>query len=282
MPTSMFRATFWGVRGSIASPGPRTVRIGGNTSCVEVRAGSELVILDGGTGLRLLGEKLLRETPVRAAMFFSHVHWDHIQGFPFFAPAFVKGNSFCLYGARNVTQTLEETLKGQMNGPTFPVTIADMAATMTFHDLAEGEVVKLGDGATVRGTSLKHPGGVFAYRIDHDGRSLVYATDNEHDEEPSAKLIDLARGADVLVYDAQYTPEEYLGQTGAGSRVGWGHSTMMEGAKIAKLAGVRRLVLFHHDPNQDDEAVDRKTARAKEAFPATQAAYEGLTIDVDA
>jgi phosphoribosyl 1,2-cyclic phosphodiesterase len=276
----MFRVTFWGVRGSIASPGPKTARIGGNTSCLEVRVGRELVILDGGTGLRLLGEKLLGEMPIRASMFFSHVHWDHIQGFPFFAPAFVKGNSFVLYGGKNVTQTLEETLAGQMNFPTFPVTLNDMGAQMTFRDLAEGEEVRVGDDVVVTSAQLKHPGGVLAYRLEHQGRSIVYATDNEHGAEPDPKLLALAKNADVLIYDAQYTPEEYAGANGAGSKVGWGHSTMMEGARVAEIAGVRKLILFHHDPNQDDAAVDQKTERARAAFGATEAAYEGLTVDV--
>ena len=276
----MFRVTFWGVRGSIASPGPETARIGGNTSCIEVRAGSELVILDGGTGLRLLGEKLLSEGPLRASMFFSHVHWDHIQGFPFFAPAFVSGNAFVLYGGKNVTQTLEETLAGQMNFPTFPVHLTDMGARMMFRDLAEGEEVHVGEGVVVTSARLNHPGGVLAYRIEHAGRTIVYATDNEHGAAPDPKLLALAKGADLLVYDAQYTPEEYTGETGRGSKVGWGHSTMMEGARIAKLAGVKELVLFHHDPSQDDDAVDRKEARARESFAATRSAREGLSIDI--
>src|SRR3954447_7854645 len=131
------RITFWGVRGSIPSPGPETVGIGGNTSCVEGRAGKAFLVLDGGTGLRLLGKKLLKEMPVTAHIFFSHVHWDHIQGFPFFTPAFAKGNSFHLYGGQNVTRTLEETLAGQMNFPNFPVTIRDMGSTMNFRDLHE-------------------------------------------------------------------------------------------------------------------------------------------------
>lgn len=276
----MFRVTFWGVRGSIASPGPKTARIGGNTSCVEVRAGRELLILDGGTGLRLLGNKLVAEMPFRASMFFSHVHWDHIQGFPFFAPAFVKGNEFVLYGGKNVTHTLEGTLAGQMNFPTFPVKLTDMGAKMTFRDLAEGEEVRVGDDVRVTSVRLTHPGGVLGYRLEHEGRAIVYATDNEHGAEPDPGLLALSKGADLLIYDAQYTPEEYTGENGGGSKVGWGHSTMMEGARIAKLAGVKRLILFHHDPGQDDGAVDRKEARAREIFPETQAAYEGLSIDV--
>src|SRR6516162_4767952 len=138
--------TFWGVRGSIPTPGPATVQIGGNTSCVEVRADKATLIFDGGTGLRLLGKKLLREAPLTAHMFFSHVHWDHIQGFPFFEPAFVAGNVFHLYGVNNVSRTLEETLAGQMDHPNFPVSLTVMAAKMTFRDLTEGENVEVDDG----------------------------------------------------------------------------------------------------------------------------------------
>jgi phosphoribosyl 1,2-cyclic phosphodiesterase len=277
----MFRIVFWGVRGSIPTPGPATVEVGGNTSCVEVRCGGELLVLDGGTGLRLLGNQLIREQPLRARLFFSHVHWDHIQGFPFFAPAFVAGNVIELYGATNVTGTLEETLAGQMNFPNFPVRLEHMGAKMTFHDIDDGQVMRFAEGAVVvRSAKLNHPQGVLAYRIEHAGRAMVYATDTEHFETPDAKLIELARDADVLIYDAQYTPEEYVGSGDGRPKVGWGHSTMLEGVKIARAAGVKRLILFHHDPDQDDESVRRKEQRARELFPATDAAREGMTISV--
>jgi phosphoribosyl 1,2-cyclic phosphodiesterase len=271
--------TFWGVRGSIPSPGPNTVEIGGNTSCVEVRAGKAILVFDGGTGLRLLGKKLLKEMPITAHMFFSHVHWDHIQGFPFFEPAFVAGNEFHLYGGNNVSRTLEETLAGQMDHPSFPVDLGSMAAKMTFLDLAEGQPLDIDDraGGTVRVTSARgnHPQGVFAFRVEHAGKSIVYATDTEHYEgRVDQKLVDLAKGAAVLVYDAQYTPEEYAGKKG------WGHSTFEEGAKVARLAGVQKLVLFHHDPTQSDEAVRDKERRAKAVFPDVVAAHEGLTLEV--
>src|SRR3954466_15308685 len=140
------RFTFWGVRGSIPSPGPDTVGVGGNTSCVEVRAGKLLLVFDGGTGLRLLGKTLLKEMPITAHLFFSHVHWDHIQGFPFFDPAFVPGNVIHLYGGNNVSRTLEETLAGQMDPPSFPVHLTDMGAKMTFNDLAAGQKLEIDDG----------------------------------------------------------------------------------------------------------------------------------------
>jgi phosphoribosyl 1,2-cyclic phosphodiesterase len=271
--------TFWGVRGSIPTPGPATVQIGGNTSCVEVRAGKTILIFDGGTGLRMLGKKLLKEMPITAHMFFSHVHWDHIQGFPFFEPAFVPGNEFHLYGGHNVSRTLEETLAGQMDHPNFPVHLGTMAAQMTFRDLAEGEILELEDGlgGTVRVSSARgnHPQGVFAFRVEHGGKAVVYATDTEHYEgRVDQKLVDLAKGASILVYDSQYTPEEYA------TKKGWGHSTFEEGAKIAQLAGVEKLVLFHHDPTQSDAAVRDKETRAKAVFKNVIAAYEGLSLEV--
>lgn len=277
----MFRVTFWGVRGSIPTPGPSTLGIGGNTSCVEVRVGDQVVIFDGGTGLRGLGEKLLREMPVTAHLFFSHVHWDHIQGFPFFTPAFVKGNAFHLYGGKNVSRTIEETLAGQMAYPNFPVTLREMGSQMVFQDLHENEEVYLGtNGVKVFGVAGNHPNGVFAYRVECGGHSLVYATDTEHYAIHDPKIVALAEGADVFIYDSQYTPEEYAGEGTGRPKVGWGHSTMIEGAEIASLAGVGTYVLFHHDPGQDDDAVRVKERRAQAVFPQSLAAYEGLDLDV--
>jgi phosphoribosyl 1,2-cyclic phosphodiesterase len=278
--------TFWGVRGSIPTPGPNTVQFGGNTSCVEVRANKAILIFDGGTGLRLLGKKLLREMPLTAHMFFSHVHWDHIQGFPFFEPAFVAGNVFYLYGGNNVSRTLEETLEGQMDHPNFPVHLGTMGAKMNFRDLREGESVEIDDGAggvaRVTTAAGNHPQGVYAFRIEHGGKAAVYATDTEHYQERiDDKLVKLAQGAEVLVYDSQYTPEEYAGTAGTGaSKKGWGHSTFEEGAKLARTSGARRLILFHHDPTQSDAAVREKEKRAQAAFAETVAAHEGMTIEI--
>jgi phosphoribosyl 1,2-cyclic phosphodiesterase len=272
--------TFWGVRGSIPTPGPDTVEIGGNTSCVEVRAGKLLLVFDGGTGLRLLGKKLVKEMPITAHIFFSHVHWDHIQGFPFFDPAFVKGNTIHLYGGNNVSRTLEETLAGQMDHPSFPVHLTDMGAKMTFNDLVEGQVLEIED-VKIRTGRGNHPNGVWIYRVEHAGKSIVYATDTEHYKELDQGLLKLAQGVDVLIYDAQYTPEEYTGTAGTGGpKLGWGHSTFDEAARLAAAANVKKLVLFHHDPLQNDGQVRAKETRAQSLFKNCVAAYEGLTIDV--
>jgi len=279
------RITFWGVRGSIPAPGPHTVEIGGNTSCVEVRAGKTILIFDGGTGLRMLGKQLLKEMPLTAHLFFSHVHWDHIQGFPFFDPAFVAGNTIHLYGGNNVSRTLEETLAGQMDHPSFPVHLSAMGASMTFHDMVDGQVIELGDGngGNIRITTApgNHPNGVRAFRTDYAGKSVMYATDTEHYAEIDKNLLGLAKNVDVLIYDSQYTPEEYAGTAGTGApKIGWGHSTFAEAAKLAIAANAKQLVLYHHDPMQPDAAVREKERRARELFPAAIAAYEGLVIDL--
>jgi phosphoribosyl 1,2-cyclic phosphodiesterase len=278
----MIEVRFWGVRGSIPTPGPGTAEIGGNTSCVEVRAGGLLLVFDGGTGLRLLGNSLLRHMPIEAWIFFSHVHWDHIQGFPFFTPAFVRGNVIHMYGGVKVSGTLEETLAGQMENPSFPVHLSEMGAKMNFTDLEEGELVELPSKegpVKISNTRGNHPNGVYAYRVDHAGHSVMYATDTEHYAIVDPKLKKLAEGVDVLIYDAQYTPEEYAGVSGM-PKTGWGHSTFEAAVELAKAAGVKKLVLYHHDPGQDDKAVRDKERRARELFPNSIAAYEGLTIQL--
>jgi phosphoribosyl 1,2-cyclic phosphodiesterase len=274
------KITFWGVRGSIPTPGPDTVETGGNTSCIEVRCGERLLVFDGGTGLRLLGQRLLKELPVEAYLFFSHVHWDHIQGFPFFAPAFIPGNKIHLFGGHNVSRTLEETLAGQMDYPSFPVHLSEMGSKMSFRDLFEGEVFELAPDIKVSNARGNHPNGVYAYRVDYQGKSVVYATDTEHYSIVDPKLKRLCKDADVLIYDAMYTPEEYAGEVGGGPKTGWGHSTFVEGAALAKAAGVKQLVLHHHDPGQNDAAVREKERRCREIFPNSIAAREGVSIDL--
>lgn len=275
----MFSVRFWGVRGSIPTPGAKTVKYGGNTPCIEIRAGSELIIIDGGSGLRNLGQTLLDEMPLVARMFFTHFHWDHIQGFPFFLPAFIKGNRFDLFGSNKLSGTLAETLAGQMNFPNFPVSLSDMAAHMKFHDLREGEAVACGD-AVISNAQLNHPGGVFGYRVDFGGHAVVVATDTEHYSVPDAKLVELAEGADVLIYDAMYTPEEYAGDDSRAPKTGWGHSTWEEAVKVVDAARVRKLVLYHHDPEHDDAMIDRIEAEAQRAFPNTVAAREGMVLEI--
>ena len=276
----MFRTVFWGVRGSIPVPGPATATIGGNTSCVEVRCGESILVFDGGTGLRGLGNQLLKQMPVTVHLFFSHVHWDHIQGFPFFAPAFVPGNTIHMYGGRNVAGTVETALAGQMESPNFPVVLKDLPSRLVFHDMKEDEPMEIDGAIRITPTSGNHPGGVLVYRVEYRGKTLVYATDTEHYALPDPKLVKAAQGADVLIYDSQYTPEEYAGTNGASAKTGWGHSTFEAAIQLAEAAGVKKYVLYHHDPGQDDAAVREKERRAKAIFPDSIAAFEGLTIDL--
>jgi phosphoribosyl 1,2-cyclic phosphodiesterase len=263
---------FWGVRGSIASPGPHTVRTGGNTPCVEVRCGDTLLVLDAGTGIRPLGERMLREGIRECAVLSSHLHWDHIQGLPFFLPAWIPGHRVTLVGRPGIRQALET----QMTPPCFPVRLADMKAELAFREVESGERIEIGE-ASVRAATLNHPGGVYGYRVEHGGASVVYATDTEHYACPDPHLVELARGADVLIYDAMYTEDEYAGRIGP-TKVGWGHSTWEAGVAVAEAAGVGRLVLFHHDPRRSDADIDAIERSAALARPGTVAAREGDAI----
>lgn len=272
--------TFWGVRGSIASPGPETVGVGGNTSCVEVRCGGSRIILDAGTGALKLGDALLREGPVEATVLLSHLHWDHIQGLPFFVPAYMPSTKLSIVGSAHGIGTLRDALAAQMAAPSFPVRLDELGAQIALREARPGEAFDVGE-AHVKIARLNHPGGALAYRVEHEGRSLVYATDTEHYACVDPTLRALADGADVLIYDAQYTPEEYRGD-GVRSRVGWGHSTYVAGAELARACGARRLVLFHHDPRRTDAGVDEIERLSRELFPASVAAREGLVIHVEA
>lgn len=263
------------------------MRVGGNTTCLEVQYGRDRLILDAGTGLRALGDKLLREArtlgrAVEAKFLFSHLHWDHIQGFPFFAPAFVPTSEIQLYGPRGEdgTTNLESALAKQMSPPSFPVSLDAMASRKSFSTIADGDAFELGP-FTVRTRGLCHPQGVLGYRIEAGGKSLCFATDTEHreDGEVDEALLELAQGVDLLVYDAQYTPTEYRGENGTGPcRKGWGHSTYEAAAMIAKAAGARKLALFHHDPTHDDDMVELIEAEARRLFAGAFAAREQMTV----
>lgn len=280
---------FWGVRGSIPSPGPETARIGGNTSCVElVDDDGAITILDAGTGLRRLGSALMAELArgelrhVETTVLLSHVHWDHIQGLPFFSPLYVPGTSLRVVAGASATK-VEDALAAQMRKPWFPVELGDVAGRLSFEHAREGERLRAG-ALQVTATRGNHPDAVWAYRLEQAGRAVVYATDTEHYACVDPKLARLARGADVLIYDAQYLPEEYAGQRGP-SRLGWGHSTWEAGVSLARAAGVSRLVLFHHDPARTDDEVLAIEAQARSAFAGAGevcAAREGLEIDLAA
>jgi phosphoribosyl 1,2-cyclic phosphodiesterase len=278
-----FTVHFWGVRGSIACPGPETVRYGGNTPCVEMRVGGKRLIFDGGTGLRVLGQHIMSQRAVEpqidAHMFFTHSHWDHIQGFPFFTPAFIKGNKFRIYGAVAPNgATIEQRLNDQMLHPNFPVPLQIMSAQLEFNDVEVGEALDL-DAVKVESALLNHPGEAIGYRVNWQGFSVAYITDTEHfPDRLDPNVQQLARKADVMIYDATYTDEEYHSPTT--SKQGWGHSTWQEAVKAAKAAQVKTLVIFHHDPLHNDDFLDNIGKQVRQEFPNSLIAWEGLEIEV--
>lgn len=269
---------FWGVRGSIASPGQDTAEVGGNTSCVEIVAGATRLVCDAGTGMRRLGETLVKDGPQDLTLLLSHQHWDHIQGLPFFLPVYVPGTRIAVVGRRADDMTLEDALAAQMRAPHFPVRFAELPAQLGFRQVDPGQTLHVGE-AVVRVQRGNHPGGVLAYRIEHDGRSVVYATDTEHYACVDPVLRDFARGADVLVYDAQYTADEYAGRIGR-TKVGWGHSTWQAACELAEAAEVGELLLFHHDPQRTNLGVAEIERLARGRFSSTLAAREGMTLEL--
>jgi len=279
MATMSMELRFWGVRGSIATPGADTASVGGNTSCVEVRAGRTCLVLDAGTGIRRLGDALLAEGVDEVTLLLSHLHWDHIQGLPFFAPVYVPGTKLAVVGAASPEFTLRDALTHQMMGPMFPVRLDELACQLGTREVKSGESLFIGN-TCVRTLRANHPGGVMAYRIEHEGRSIVYATDVEHYACVDPQLRAFAAGADVLIYDSQYTPEEYSGATGR-AKVGWGHSTYEAGAALASAAGVGTYVLFHHDPMRTDAGVVDVERRARALFAESVAAREGMSFTLE-
>lgn len=274
------KITFWGVRGSIATAGPHVARTGGNTTCIEIEGQHQRLIIDAGTGLRALGDKMMRESaaskrPVETTMLFTHLHWDHIQGFPFFAPAYVPTSRLHLYGPRTEDRraTLQDVLTSQMSAPSFPVPLGAMASNKAFHTVAGGETIELGE-FKVTTSDLSHPQGSIGYRIECGNKSMVFATDTELglDDARDGALIELARGVDLLIHDAQYTEAEYA------TKRGWGHSTYVAAAKAATACGAGQFALTHHDPEHDDAKIDAMERDARTIFAASFAAREGLTV----
>jgi phosphoribosyl 1,2-cyclic phosphodiesterase len=296
------KVRFWGTRGSVPSPGAHTVRYGGNTPCVEVRTSDdELIILDAGTGIRALGDHLVASgKPVRATLAITHPHWDHIQGFPFFKPLFLPGTELRIFGPESDRYTIRQALADVMNKIYFPVKLEEVSASLTFTRLNEGSA-PLSCG-TISAIPVNHPSFTVGYRIEANGKSIVYISDNEPFDrditestvgiergvyeryasrtgDPNGHIYDFVRGADLLIHDSTYTPDEYAVHRG------WGHSPYPFALKVAREAGVRRLVLFHHEHTHDDERVDdilgqcRKLAGEAGRFECVSA-QEGMSIEV--
>jgi len=273
-PDAPFFVRFWGVRGSIACPGPDYVRFGGNTSCLEMRCGKNILIFDGGTGLRELGDLLESQTPVDADMFFTHTHVDHINGVPFFRPLFDKQNRFTISaGHLDETIGLRAVLGQLMEAPIFPVPLEVFGADLVFHDFEFGDTLKPRPGIAVRTAELNHPNGATGYRVEYGGKSICYVTDTEHKKGGlDQNILGLIDGADIFIYDATYTDDEYP------NYAGWGHSTWQEGMRLAEAAGVKTYVIFHHDPGHDDAFMDAVAKAAEAARPGTVVAREGMAL----
>lgn len=266
---------FWGVRGSIACPSPNHVRFGGNTSCVEVNAGGVRLILDAGTGLRELGNHFLRADHRHAWLLLTHTHWDHINGFPFFKPAYLPDRQFEIMAGHLGAGGVRNVLSGQMAGPTFPVPLETMRARLEFSDFTAGDTLDLAPGVSVRTTPLNHPNGATAYRIEHGGRAFCYVTDTEHVVgSPDQRVLAFIEGADLVAYDSTYTDEEFP------RHVGWGHSTWQEAVRLCRAANVAQLALFHHDPDHEDAFMDQVERDAMAMWPRAFVARERKRVSL--
>ena len=295
------RVRFWGTRGSIPTPGAHTVRYGGNTPCVEVRLpNDELVILDAGTGIRALGDQLTADLrPVRALLAITHPHWDHVQGLPFFKPLFAVGNEITIVGPESKNFDLQQVVSRLMDKTFFPVKLDELRATIRFASLNEGTISI--PGGTLSACLVNHPSLTVGYRIDAGGKSIVYISDNEPFEkslamnngvdravveryaqrtgDPNGHIYDFARGADILIHDSTYTPEEYQ------HHMGWGHSSYLFSLQVAQEAGVGKLVLFHHEHTHHDQTLDlilnncRQWISEHRSKLECLAASEGLVIE---
>ncbi len=292
-----FKLCFWGVRGSYPTPGPNTVRHGGNTSCIEVQAGTHTLIFDAGSGIIRLGNDLLRRAagnPLSLSLFITHGHGDHLVGFPFFVPLYEAQATIDCFGPQLADMSIEQVVTRVMSPPYFPVDIHNLPSQRTFHTISGREqVVWRGNSskpqledwqAPVEETAVRvfaqmtesHPlDGAALYRIEYAGHSIVYATDVEWGEQCDPEFLAFAEGADVLIHDAQYTNGDYQQ-----SKHGFGHSTIEMATDVACAAHVGQLILFHHEPTYDDQQLDTMEAEARARFAHTRSAYEGLEIDL--
>jgi len=269
-----FSVRFWGVRGSIACSSPRTARYGGNTSSLEVRCGDEVLLFDAGTGIRYLG-RTLEGARLDADIYFTHTHFDHVCGLPFFRPLFEPQNRFRLWaGHLRGAMTLKRVLAEFMMSPLFPVPPEVFRSTLEYRDFTAGDTLTTTKGARVRTVALNHPDGATGYRIDFGGRSLCLVYDTEH--VPGAldrKILSLISGAELVIYDCMYTDDEYR------RYVGWGHSTWQEGIRLCQQAGAKRMVVFHHDPDHDDDMLDEIGREVHRLLPGSVVAHEGMQLE---
>ncbi|MGE5377548.1 MAG: MBL fold metallo-hydrolase [Bacteroidota bacterium] len=295
--TDELTVKFWGVRGSYPTPGAGTVKYGGNTAAVEIRAGERTIVLDAGTGIIPLGRELARRRTTEVLLLLSHLHHDHTQGLPFFIPAYLPHAKLHIFGPDGTNESLRKILERNQTFDTFPVSLRDMASSKNIQSVRESQIIvweKEGLRVTEDGQGLSeeavvirihrsyaHPGGVFIYRIGWRGKSIVYATDTEGYSGMDRRLVKFAAEADVLIHDAQYLDEHYWGQLpGFPSTQGYGHSTVTMACKVAASARVGQLILFHHDPSYSDGTISSMEASARRKSGNVQAAFEGLEVTV--
>jgi phosphoribosyl 1,2-cyclic phosphodiesterase len=303
MPDSTLSVTMWGVRGGYPKPGSTTTKYGGNTTCIEVRAGDHLIIVDAGTGIIGLGEKLVAQhtadkKPVVATILFTHTHHDHTQGFPFFMPSHLGSSVMYIFGPRLLHQDLEAVLEHAMLPPVFPIRLDELSSMRVIRNISNNEVIVFSEpdappqvcnahrergecsASEVRVNIMRgyaHPGGgVLHYRIEMGDKKVVVATDTEGYVGGDKRLIQFARGADLLIHDAEFTPEEYV--SGTHSRQGWGHSSWRMAIEVAQAADAKTLILTHHNALHDDAFLDDVERQAQALFPTAIMAYEGLTL----
>lgn len=272
---SEFFVRFWGVRGSISTSDDETRKYGGNTSSLEIRCGERLLLFDAGTGIRYLGNIMMKSGgKLDADLFLTHTHFDHVCGIPFFTPFFISGNKFRLWaGHLGGGLTLKKVLSELMMAPLFPVPPDVFQSTLEFRDFAAGDTLTPYPDVTIRTTGLNHPNGATGYRVEFDGKSICYLTDTEHVVgQPDQNILSLIKDADVVIYDSMYTDDEYV------SRVTWGHSTWNEGVRLCDAANVKTFVVFHHDPDHSDDFMDQVAQDVDQARPGSIVAREGLVI----
>ena len=270
-----FFVKFWGVRGSIACPGPETARYGGNTSTLEVRCGDHLLIFDAGTGLRYLGNELAKHGPLDTDIFLTHTHFDHICGVPFFVPLFVPANKIRIWAGHlgPAKTTIKHVLQDMMITPLFPVPPEIFAADVSYNDFKAGETMTPKPGITLRTTQLNHPDNATGYRIEFGGKSICYLTDTQHViDAPDKNILALVAGTDLMIYDSTYTDKEFP------ARADWGHSTWEEGVRLADAAKVKTFVVFHHDPDHTDGFMDRVVIDVEKVRPGSVVAQEGMVL----
>ncbi|MBF0255680.1 MAG: MBL fold metallo-hydrolase [Gammaproteobacteria bacterium] len=275
----MSRVTFYGVRGSIPVTGAEFNQFGGDTACICLEGPERTVILDAGTGIRALGKRLIQDETLGISrpcfLAFSHFHWDHIQGLPFFLPAYDSRRSFTIsaFGREDSSRSLRDIFATQMQNEFFPVSLGDMGANIQFFQTEEPRF-EVGRGSVIA-VKHNHPGGAYSYRInDRNGKSVVYCTDIEHSESIDPQIVELARNADLLIHEGQYTPEELP------RFKGWGHSSWEQAVRVAELAEVKQLVITHHDPDHDDSFLSEVEAQCQARFPACCLARQGMVLEI--